>query len=186
MNREQTWALEPTQIGASLFCDEVSNDEKARIAGRILATAPASILQGEESTPVMSMELDHSSDGAAGAGPAGVPQHSQSSHGEVATSSDIDSSPLTSRPTPESLSRGKPPLPTFSSSNSLVDFITPRSIVLFVRFCPGFKSWMTKNPPWDGIPAFESAKAAIKAICPINDSAERLCATAKRYKVVIV
>ena len=178
MNREQTWALEPTQIGGAIFCKEVGDDEKARIAAKILATAPAALLNRDEALPVSSFnEPVQTSDGSAA--PC-IPMKED----EVATSSDtFDASPLTNRPTPESLSRGKPPLPTFTSSNSLVDFVSPRSIVLFVRMCPGFKAWLTKNPPWDGIPEFEVAKAAIKAICPINDPAERLCATAKRYKV---
>ena len=39
----QSWALEPGQVAAALFSDEVSNDDKARIAARILALRPASM-----------------------------------------------------------------------------------------------------------------------------------------------
>ena len=39
------------------------------------------------------------------------------------------------------------------------------------------------NPPWDGIPEYEEAKTAIRAIVPVNDPGERLCAVAKWFRV---
>ena len=68
-------------------------------------------------------------------------------------------------------------------SSSLEDFVTSRSVVFFARFCPNADVWLTKNPPWDGIEEFEVARSIVGGMAPVNDAAERLCATAKRYKV---
>ena len=74
-------------------------------------------------------------------------------------------------------------MPPISSKKNLDDYVTERSALLLERFCPGYDAWLTKNPPWDGISEYEEAKVAIRAICPVNDPGERLCAVAKRFKV---
>ena len=63
MNR-QTWALEPGQIAAALFSDEVDDDEKSRIASRILALMPANFVfpTVAESMPNYSSESPVSSE----------------------------------------------------------------------------------------------------------------------------
>ena len=81
------------------------------------------------------------------------------------------------------LTRGRPDLPSISSKKNLDDYVTDRSALLLERFCPGYDAWLTKNPPWDGIPEYEEAKIAIRAIIPVNDPGERLCAVAKRFRV---
>ena len=81
------------------------------------------------------------------------------------------------------LTRGRPDLPPISSKKNLDDYVTERSALLLERFCPGYDAWLTKNPPWDGIPEYEEAKIAIRAIVPVNDPGERLCAVAKRFRV---
>ena len=42
---------------------------------------------------------------------------------------------------------------------------------------------IVQNPPWDHIPEFVEAKKIVRGIMAVNDPAERLCATAKKYKV---
>ena len=128
MDPNEPRAIEPIWIGAALFFGGVT-DDKARIAAKVLATAPASLLNRDESIPVASFHEPALSDGSAA--PCAPMQQD-----EVATSSNmLDASPLTSRPTPESLSWGAKPHYQPSGS-SLVDFVTPRSIVLFVRLSP--------------------------------------------------
>ena len=147
----QSWALEPGQIAAVLFSDDVTDEEKSRIAARILALAPK-----EFSVP----------------NPEDPPSP--------------PFPPINARiiqPTKDDIHRGKPPLPEITSSNTLLDFVTPRSIIFLARFCPNPESWLRKNPPWDHIPEYAEAKEIVRGIMPVNDPAERLCATAKRYKV---
>ena len=55
-----------------------------------------------------------------------------------------------------------------------------RSALLLELFCPGYDAWLTKNP-WDGIPEYEEAKMAIRAIVPVNDPRERLYAVVCSY-----
>ena len=147
----QSWALEPGQIAAILFSDDVTDEEKSRIAARILALAPKEFsFPNPEDPPSPPFP------------------------------------PINARiiqPTKDDIHRGKPPLPEITSSNTLLDFVTPRSIIFLARFCPNPESWLRKNPPWDHIPEYAEAKEIVRGIMPVNDPAERLCATAKRYKV---
>ena len=64
MNR-QSWSLEEGQIAASLFSKDVGNDLKARIAAKILALKPSSILdstsllrRGKPTLPELSSSKD--------------------------------------------------------------------------------------------------------------------------------
>ena len=129
MNR-QSWSLDDGQVAAALFSSNIDNDTKSRIAARILALKPSSVL---------------------------------------------DSTAL--------LRRGKPSLPELSSKKGLSDYVTERSVLFLERFCPQYEEWLKENPPWDEIPAFQTAKTIVRGIVPINDPVERLCAFAKRYKV---
>ena len=148
----QSWSLEPTQIAAVLFSDNVSNLEKSRIASRILALKPADFSFPDPDQPP--------------APPFPAPN-----------------APII-QPSKDDIHRGKPPLPTeMSSSQTLVDFVTPRSIIFLARFCPNAEKWLKQNPPWDHIPEFVEAKKIVHGIMAVNDPAERLCATAKKYKV---
>ena len=153
MNR-QSWSVEPGQVAAALFSQEVDDDEKSRIAARIIALMPAGF-----SLPTLV---------------EGMPQSSSAST-IVLTQPNL--------PTPFDLTRGKPPLPEMSPGRTLVDFVTPRSVVFLARFCPDASKWLTKNPPWDDIPEYRLARLYIEGIVPVNDPAERLCAFAKKYRV---
>ena len=152
MNR-QSWSVEPGQIAAVLFSDEVDDDTKSRVAARILALRPADFsfpsLGGTISLPSSTLPT---------------------------TSSFSPQSNL-----PNDLTRGKPTLPTISSGKTLVDFVTPRSVLFLARFCPNATKWLEQNPPWDNIPEYRLAKCIIEGIVTTNDPAERLCTKAKRY-----
>ena len=163
-------------VAASVFSDELDIDEKAGIAAKILAVAPATLLAQASSVPASPSTSNSEQEGA-------------NSSQATPTTSSAPSSARNRRndviqPTPSNLVRGKPPLPSFTSSSKLVDFVSPRSIIFFIHFCPNFMVWLTKNPPWNGIFEFEEAKAIVRGMTPVNDPAERLCATAKRYKVI--
>ena len=81
------------------------------------------------------------------------------------------------------LQRGKPSLPQLSSSKTLPDFVTERSILFLELFCPGYDQWLSKNPPWNGIPEYDEAEKIVRSIVPVNDPAERMCGFAKRFRV---
>ena len=81
------------------------------------------------------------------------------------------------------MDRGKPPLPEISPSKALPDFVTQRSVVFLARFCPNADKWLKQSTPWDHIKEYQTAKAIIRGVCPVNDPAERLCAIAKKYRV---
>ena len=86
----------------------------------------------------------------------------------------------------EVFSRGRPNLPELSSKKTILDYVTSRSSLLLERFTPGYDAWLTKSAPWDEYPEYQKAKEVIRAIVPTNDPAERMCATAKRYKVYFI
>ena len=156
MNR-QSWSVEPGQIAAVLFSDKVDDDTKSRVAAKILALRPA----------------DFSFPGLGGT--ISLPSST------LPTTSSF--SPQSNLPTPNDLTRGKPPLPTISSGKTLVDFVTPHSVLFLARFCRNATKWLEQNPPWDNIPEYRLAKCIIEGIVPVNDLAERLCTTAKRYRI---
>ena len=80
--------------------------------------------------------------------------------------------------------RGKPKLPKIIQNSSLHDYVSEKSAIFPERFCPGYDVWLTQNAPWDGLKEYQDAKKVICAISPINDTAERLCAVAKKYRVI--
>ena len=74
--------------------------------------------------------------------------------------------------------------PEITSDKELYDFVGPESWYLFDKINLGTE-WMNTNPPWDHIDSYGQIKHIITSIVPINDSAERMCATAKRYRVML-
>ena len=147
--QRQSWSLEPGQIAAALFSDELSDDEKGSIAAKILAKKPDDFrFPNPNDLP----------------GPPCV------------------DAPII-QPTKEDLRRGKPPLPAILPSSELLDYVTPRSVIFLARLCSNPEKWLRENPPWDHIPEYIEAKEIVRGVMPVNDPAERLCATAKKYKV---
>ena len=163
MNR-QSWALEPGQIAACLFSDQVETDDKARVSAKLLAQAPASSLPlSSPCNPSLPAEepiyADHNLNSSVAPKTASV------------------------RPKPDGLLRGQPPFPEILHSSELSDFVQPRSVIFIKRFCPNADEWIGKNPPWDSIEGFKHDKQIVRSISNTNDAAERLCAVAKRYRV---
>ena len=110
----QSWALEPAQICAALFCDKVDDNHKVRIAALVLLQKP------EDFTfPLI----------------IGSPYYIASLEKSLECTSQT--------PTSSDLSRGKPPLPEIKTSKSLADYVTPRSVVFFARFCPDAERWLS-------------------------------------------
>ena len=142
--------MEPGQIAAALFCDELSHTEKSRLAARILSLLPKDFKFLEFPEMDSSISL-----------------------------SNLPAAP----PSSDSMDRGKPPLPEISPSKALPDYVTPRSVVFLARFCPNADKWHKESPPWDHIKEYQTAKAIVRGVCPVNDPAERLCAIAKKYRV---
>ena len=103
----QSWSLEPAQIGVALFSKELGNDEKCRLAAKIVSLLPQNFSFSDFAVVHPSL-------------PAPPPRIIQ--------------------PAADSLDRGKPPLPKMNSSSSLEDFVTPRSVIFFARFCPNQRS----------------------------------------------
>ena len=161
---QQSWALEPGQIAACLFSDQVETDDKARVSAKLLAQAPASSL--------------HLSSPCNPSLPAEEPIYADHN-----LNSSVAPKTASVRPKPDGLLRGQPPFPEILHSSELSDFVQPRSVIFIKRFCPNADEWIGKNPPWDSIEGFKHDKQIVRSISNTNDAAERLCAVAKRYRV---
>jgi hypothetical protein len=120
----QSWAHQGRHVPQALFSSLLSNDERARLASRILATPRIEIKPG------------------------------------------------------------KPAFPSYDSPiNSLADFVTSESWVLF-DLIGGDVGWMLEDPSkWDQNEDFLTMRKKVHHFSGVNDPAERICGTAKLFKV---
>ena len=80
---------------------------------------------------------------------------------------------------------GHPAMPELKSNSHLADYVTTESWVLFDLIGRGV-DWMKEDPSkWDQDEEYLATKDIVDHLCGVNDPAERICGTAKLFKVMM-
>lgn len=80
---------------------------------------------------------------------------------------------------------GHPAMPELKSDFHLADYVTAESWVLFDLIGRGV-DWLKEDPnTWDQDEQYVATKDIVDHLCGVNDPAERVCGTAKLFKVMI-